>query len=318
MMKTATTGLPDAVEASSANTGIAVACVGDCVPPAFSGTVVAVHERAANVAVPLAPGGLVTLSLAPYDAGPAGIALSAPAGFMFREAGVIERASVRCSEAGSLAVGRLRLDRSHVHPRSSRLGALRFDASCPGASLLLEAADTAYRSISATDRERCALLTRLCRDELRERVVATASALTAGDTRVIGEGVLGLVGLGEGATPAGDDALVGLMLAGALAGSTTGPRSPERALAHAVARTAWRTSDLSRSFLVLAAGGHFSERLLGVARAFDALDPQAVDAAVRDAALVGHTSGTDGLLGVLCGLHAYAGSLERFKDARGA
>jgi len=318
MMKTATTRLPDAVEATPLSTGIAVARVGDCVPLVFSGTVVAVYERAANVAVPLARGGLVTLSLAPYDAGPAGIALSAPAGFRFREAGVIERASVRCSEAGVLAAGRLRLDRSNVLPRSCGVGALRFDVAEPGASKALDAADAAYGSVPAECSASRGSFSHACREELLVRTVMTATALVAGDTRLVKASACGLVGLGEGATPAGDDALVGLMLATALTRHGAEPAPAERALIDTVTQAAWRTSDLSRSYLVLAAAGHFSAGLLGVARAFDALDPQAVDAAVRDAALVGHTSGTDGLLGVLCGLHAYAGSLGRFSDARGA
>jgi hypothetical protein len=127
-----------------------------------------------------------------------------------------------------------------------------------------------------------------------------AEGLRARDPVAFIEGALGLVGLGEGLTPAGDDCLVG-----ALAVLHRFARSwllahPE--ISATVARAAGRaTTAVAREFVAHALAGRFAESLL------DLLTAESADEAVRAAARLcesGATSGADTLSGVHLALAA--------------
>jgi hypothetical protein len=315
-MKTAMP-LPSSPEAEHASGVIAVTSIGDCVPATFSGVVTALYDRAVNVVVPPAEGGLVTLVRASFDGGPAGITLTAPEGFRFRDVGVAGGCRVR-RLGGILCAGTLWLDTAGVSRRSSSLNGLCFNVVWQRAAAVLDTAVDAWRSYSAESREPRGAFARAAWRELCGHVVGLSAAMRADHRGAVRDGVRALVGLGEGATPAGDDALVGLMLASALVRGPGEPVAAERALFDAVRESAWRTPDLSRSYLLLATGGHFSAALLEVARALDALDHEGVRIAVRRAASVGHTSGTDGLLGLLCGLQAHTKTMLNSESLGGA
>jgi Protein of unknown function (DUF2877) len=119
----------------------------------------------------------------------------------------------------------------------------------------------------------------------------------------------GLIGLGPGLTPSGDDFLMGaLALLDAL-----GQRKIHAALARAVIDAAPAlTSPLSACFLRAAAAGHVGERLHG---AVASILHANVDAAVAGAPRIGHTSGWDMLAGIAATLRTLA-ARQRVTESR--
>jgi hypothetical protein len=104
------------------------------------------------------------------------------------------------------------------------------------------------------------------------------------------ESIRGLIGLGPGLTPSGDDFLSGaLALLDAL-----GMQQVHARLAQAVIDAAALTSPLSACFLRAAAGGHIGEYLH---RALASLITGEVDAAIAAVGRIGHSSGWDMLAG---------------------
>ena len=111
-----------------------------------------------------------------------------------------------------------------------------------------------------------------------------------------------LVGLGPGLTPSGDDFIVGYLAAlWCRAAHDANVRSLLDALAPALHRLATHTNLISRQFILNAATGQFSERLVDVARAI--AQPE-LDIRIRTAYALrtGHSSGADSLVGLLFGL----------------
>lgn len=106
-----------------------------------------------------------------------------------------------------------------------------------------------------------------------------------------------LVGLGVGLTPSGDDALVGAWCLCAAAGVTARPDA-ERLVLDPAGRP--RTTDVSVSYLRLAAEGAFSPSLARVARCLTGPESDAADMAdaVRAELRFGATSGADALAGM--------------------
>lgn len=112
-----------------------------------------------------------------------------------------------------------------------------------------------------------------------------------------------LIGLGPGLTPSGDDFLVGY-LAGLW--STTDHSSTRTqflaALDRELAETSQSTTDISCTYLRSAAQGHVSEPIAILAhRLKRANNTASVRTAAQVALQVGHSSGTDGVLGLLLG-----------------
>ncbi len=125
------------------------------------------------------------------------------------------------------------------------------------------------------------------------------------------ENAAGLIGLGPGLTPAGDDFLVGY-LAGLWG---TAGRIPERVqfvtnLGRAVARLSRHTNEISGTYLTHAAHARVSGRLLDLARAIKQGQGSADLHPVTLLSLqVGHTSGLEATTGLLLGLAAWNGRL---------
>jgi hypothetical protein len=115
----------------------------------------------------------------------------------------------------------------------------------------------------------------------------------------------GLLGLGPGLTPSGDDLLGGALIALRASGHST----VAEALGKAAIRDAeTATTQLSQAFLKAAVSGQGAEalhRLLAILLAgpVDGLEPL-----VDDVAQIGHTSGWDTLAGVAMALNAHAGT----------
>lgn len=127
-----------------------------------------------------------------------------------------------------------------------------------------------------------------------------AEGLTRHHVEAFLEGAFGLIGLGEGLTPAGDDCLVGAL---AVIHRFDGPwlaAHPE--IGTSVRQRAWDgTTVIAREFVVHALAGHFAESIV------DLLEADSVEAARRSATLllrVGATSGFDTLLGIELALAA--------------
>lgn len=113
-----------------------------------------------------------------------------------------------------------------------------------------------------------------------------------------------LVGRGPGLTPAGDDLLVGLALAGrAWLNPTLGTRII-RAVAQAAVRARAVSTPLGAAFLAHAGRGDFSQPLLGLAARAAAGDAAGVRECLAEIATLGATSGLDALTGTLAGLEA--------------
>ena len=116
-----------------------------------------------------------------------------------------------------------------------------------------------------------------------------------------------LIGLGPGLTPSGDDFLVGY-LAGLWC---TAGNSPSRtqflaALDAEISETARSTNEISRAYLRSAAKGHVSEPIAKLAQQLNqANNIGNVRGATQAALQVGHTSGADGVLGLLLGCLAW-------------
>ena len=121
--------------------------------------------------------------------------------------------------------------------------------------------------------------------------------------RALTTAVTGLLGLGPGLTPAGDDFLIGaLTLLDAI-----GQERLRAALGDAIAEVAPAlTSPLSACFLTAAANGHVGEHLH---RMVASVITEDIDAAVAAAGRIGHTSGWDALTGVAATLPIVAEKL---------
>jgi Protein of unknown function (DUF2877) len=104
------------------------------------------------------------------------------------------------------------------------------------------------------------------------------------------DAVNGLVGLGPGLTPSGDDFLMGALAVLDALGQT----NIHTALAQAIVAAAGRTSPVSASLLRAAAAGHGGENLHTMVAALVTGD---ADGAIAVAARIGHTSGFDALAG---------------------
>lgn len=125
------------------------------------------------------------------------------------------------------------------------------------------------------------------------------------------EAVQGLIGLGPGLTPSGDDFLVGaLALLDAI-----GERDAHTALARSIIDAVpGSTAPLSACFLRAAAAGHFGEALH---RAVSSVITGDVTAAVATAEKIGHSSGWDTMAGITTTLRvAAAAQLETLRQAR--
>jgi hypothetical protein len=130
-----------------------------------------------------------------------------------------------------------------------------------------------------------------------ERILAGARA--TGDVAALG----GLVGLGEGLTPSGDDLLVGILAGGLLASAQRPAAAWRRALDGVLRpRLALGSPRLSRQLIEAALEGAFAEPLLALGEALTATDAARLESAAHDLLALGHRSGADLLWGLGVGL----------------
>jgi hypothetical protein len=276
------------------STRLAALKTGFGVPDAdFDGNVHSVFRNALILAVD--GGGLVTL--VPEEAGalPGGITLDVEAGIGFdRMIATEARAAAR---AGILRVadGGLSVDLRQAEAWRSGLDERILDLASASSR---KAWDTAAAVLAADGRAE-----RFLRIAAKPvfALVDAACGFRQAEARVLMEG---LVGLGEGGTPAGDDFLVGFTAA--LHASAAGD-ARRRGFAEAffgnLRRLGDRTNAVSRVYLRAAAAGEVSEKLTNLAVRIARGDGTvSVEAAAAAAVAVGHTSGADGTLGLLAGM----------------
>lgn len=116
-----------------------------------------------------------------------------------------------------------------------------------------------------------------------------------------------LIGLGYGLTPSGDDFLVGYLTG---LWSTVGRNSSRtqflNSLSFELCEAAQVTNTISRAYLESAAQGHVAEPIATLAQQLERPnDMRGVRTATQAALQVGHTSGSDGVLGMLLGCIAW-------------
>jgi hypothetical protein len=121
---------------------------------------------------------------------------------------------------------------------------------------------------------------------------ALAAAITRGDPAEFLASALGLVGLGEGLTPAGDDCLCGVL---AVLHRGASPILDDAGMIRALSEAArTRTTELGREFLLHAIRGRFAEPVLDVVSG----DADRMAAGAERLHTFGASSGEDTLAGV--------------------
>lgn len=137
--------------------------------------------------------------------------------------------------------------------------------------------------------------------QVRHTLWRAARALAAGEAAALEEAVKGLVGLGPGFTPAGDDALLGFM-AGCWAFATDKPLFS--VLTAAIQRHSRRTHRVSRTWLEAAAVNAFDAAWHLLADALASRSPTQLRTALLRIRENGATSGLYALLGFRAALQA--------------
>lgn len=263
---------------------------------AFAGVVLGAFNRAVNITC-LRSGELYTLVTDDLDDGPNSLVVATED---FRRAGIAPGDPVR-ARAGRLAI------------------AGKAVVSIDGAAIW-RMPRPAARAAEATLRERLATAEALLRRDgtpggllpdaaggeiaqvtarlLREAVGAVLGALGRGDQAMALRQAERLIGLGPGLTPSGDDVLLGVLAARALARGIAGDEFA-RGIA-SLARTG--TNPISHAALAKAAHGEVRD---GIARLVVALcEPrgEALSAALARVLAIGSSSGTEIAFGVVRGL----------------
>lgn len=268
----------------------------------FNGAVHSVFRQACNIR--LDDGRLLAL-LAP-DLGnvPHGVRLEVPAGFGFAEHLTVGRAVGCRADVLRIALSGLAIDLGTAQPWSGELSPASIDLELRAVAEAWRAAWDALRRSRARSGDTGLNVLARTVDAEGLRLARAARCFQRDEAaRALDR----LIGCGPGLTPSGDDLIVGF-LAGLW--STTGDhptrRAFLRALCTAVAGASAATGDISRAYLVLAIQGRFAEPLTTLARQIGegAAAPD-VEVATMTALRVGHTSGGDGVFGLLLGLAAW-------------
>jgi hypothetical protein len=135
---------------------------------------------------------------------------------------------------------------------------------------------------------------------LADRITLLSEALARNESRAALEAACGLIGLGVGLTPAGDDYLTGLAAVCASPGSVAHTRLG--VLARAVELRGAATTEVSITTLREALQGRVGESVAALGTALNHDDAGALAAAAETVIGIGSTSGTDILSGMQAGL----------------
>jgi Protein of unknown function (DUF2877) len=267
----------------------------------FNGAIHSVFDQACNIRVD--DGRLLALLVPCLGNVPHGARIATPAGFGFARHLTVG-GPVGC-RADVLRMAQLSIDLGTAKPWRADLAAAGVDLSVPQVA---RAWRTARRVLAQRrPREGDAQATLLSRTVDR-RGLCLARATRHLRVHEAARAVESLIGCGPGLTPSGDDLIVGF-LAGlwSTAGDDPGQRAFRSALCAAVVAAARATSDISRAYLTHAARGRFAEPLATLATLIgDGATDGEIERLTAAALRVGHSSGGDGVLGLLLGLAAWS------------
>lgn len=279
-------------------------------PPDFTGRVHSVFSRVVNLSD--REDGLLTLYAGAASALPPGaILLSAPADFDF-SAHVSPGAATAC-RGGVLRIARSSLSVDLRSARTAPETASDWRAICTDFApawrivwrILADAAPrSGFAAVFADTPPARALDTALAA-RLRCALPPLLAALPGGDANAAAAAAAPLIGAGYGLTPSGDDFLAGFVYAAQRSADTAAQRAQIDDLVRRLAEMA-ASGDISRSYFVHAGAGRVAPSLACLATAILAqAGRNALASATADALAIGHSSGADAALGLLCGLAAW-------------
>ncbi|MEW5987165.1 MAG: DUF2877 domain-containing protein [Chloroflexota bacterium] len=268
----------------------------------FDGAVHSVFTHACNLR--LGGGRLVTLLTEDQSDLPQGIRLATPAGFSFGSLG-LQSGQVVKSRDGVLtfAGSALMIDLGTAQPWQVDLTQRPVDLGDPAVRRAFQEVWQQWSTCRPPEGE---LVVQL-QGRIGELLTTLQEAAGRYDRAQAQQAAAGLIGLGAGLTPSGDDVLVGF-LAGlwATAADRPGRRVFLEAFAATIVALAERTNEISRSFLWNAARGEFSSALANLVQAIAyGADSPMVEQTTAAALRVGHRSGRDSVAGLLAGLQAW-------------
>ena len=277
----------------------------DLVIPGPIGTVASVHRSAINVR---RGDRMLTFALAPVGGLPNGLIVASP--IPLDRLGVRPGMAVDSDGSLSLSVAGVVIEVAAAPGWSPQMPALPRTSARERSRYVARAMHLAAADAGAVGLGPLLLVLDGARNPLSSRLVEISAAalsdtlegLQSGGVRRAATSASRLVGLGPGATPSGDDLLVGLC-AGLLATGHPLARPFARQVAD---QAAGRTTALAETFLWHAGRGEFAERVQRTAGAILSGDEIGMEAAVRDALAWGASSGADLLVGVLVGITADA------------
>ncbi|HID90857.1 TPA: DUF2877 domain-containing protein [Candidatus Bathyarchaeota archaeon] len=142
--------------------------------------------------------------------------------------------------------------------------------------------------------------------------ISLIGAIRSGNREGIGLHVRNLIGLGPGLSPSADDMLAGFMAALWWMANTFGKGIEYvKDVNTAIARSATKTTLLSRQILRHAAVGEVNEAIEGLLGSVLTAQDDSVRVAVKDALAIGESSGMDTIVGILLGFYAGAAIVTR-------
>jgi hypothetical protein len=283
--------------------------VGEAVPLArFGGQVHSIFRTACNLR--LDDGSLITLLSAGQADLPQGIRLDTQPDFTFDTQDLRAEQRVIC-ESGIVrfASSGLSIDLRKAHVWRVDLTDLRVDLSRPETQ---RAWGVAWQELQGhRSGLGCDDAVSLSGQRASQAIGALVEATWRLDAQAAGAAAERLIGLGSGLTPSGDDFLVGYLAGLWSMSDEVLPRCEfVSALGAGVSDWLDRTNDISRAFLLHAVHGRASGLLIALVQVIG--DGEGIDVVseVTQAAIrLGHTSGSDGVAGLLLGLAAWQDSL---------
>jgi hypothetical protein len=271
----------------------------------FSGIVHSAFARACNIG--LETGALLTLVSSEKTNVPNGLRIETPAWFAFPD-------FVRVGEAAACRGGTLRFAQSSlsIDLRTAScwhidLSGLRIDLHRQDQAAAWSVAWQTLCQYQRGDSIPAIIAAMVWAEGAFGTIPALLEATGALQSEEACAAITPLIGLGQGLTPAGDDFLVGY-LAGlwSTAGSDTARLRFLASVGVWLSEAASQTNVISRASIQSAVRGHAPEPIARLAQRLDQADDGAGVRSETQAALqIGHSSGTDGVAGLLLGCAAW-------------
>jgi hypothetical protein len=261
-------------------------------------TVVSVYGRAANILL----GDGLLLSLVAGQEQMSSLAVAVPE--LFEGGAFLREGSAAGRTGGGILAGDTWIDLGTAEPWSG----LAAQAAMEVGGETIRMLEDSLRELGKAQGLLPAVVSGLPANRFADRARGVLRAACAQGSPSVPAGLSGLVGLGPGFTPAGDDFLCGALLGERLSRPIASPGRSGRRLwrrqlwagGQELEKRLGRTNSAGKTLLWLALRGHFPGYLLQAARELLAAGgPAQMRAAVRRAAAHGESSGSDALAGLL-------------------